>query len=276
MRHADIPAGMRLKKIAGWNQEQADWEMILGAAGPEDCIVTVRGGRVVGTTTALSYGRGCTWIGMVLVDPEFRRLGIATRMLGRIMHRVGSCEAVRLDATPAGRAVYRREGFAADWDLERLTCRCLPAVDAPDEKITSITEPDIAEVVELDREVFGYDRVPVLRQLRERSEDCAWKIERGGRVHGFCLGRPGTGYHQLGPVVAPTSEEAITLIQAAMQGLRGRSVVLDVPHARTGLTEWLSDQGFIAQRTLTRMTLGGQLETSPHPHYFAIAGPELG
>jgi creatinine amidohydrolase/Fe(II)-dependent formamide hydrolase-like protein len=276
MTRHDIPAGMHLKEAAGWNQERADWEMILDAAGADHCIVTAHGGRAVGTTTVLTYEDNCAWIGMVLVEPEFRRMGIATRMLREIMHRVESCERVRLDATPAGRTVYGREGFAVDWDLERLTCRCLPAVSHPDLEVTPLTEPDIAEVAELDREVFGYDRRPVLNRLQERSAACAWKLEGDGPLRGFCLGRPGTRFHQIGPVVAPSPEEAIALIRAAMQDLRGRAVVLDVPHARTRLTEWLSDLGFVPQRTLTRMTRGHSHETSAPARYFAIAGPELG
>jgi creatinine amidohydrolase/Fe(II)-dependent formamide hydrolase-like protein/GNAT superfamily N-acetyltransferase len=275
MRRGDIDAGMRLKEIAGWNQQRADWEMILDAGRTQDNLVTVRAGRVVGTTTALPCGRNCAWIGMVLVDPEFRRLGIATRMLRQILQQV-NCETVRLDATPAGRAVYRREGFAADWDLERLTCRCLPFVEARDERLAPANESDMTDIVEPDREVFGYDRGPILARLRERSEECAWKIEQGNRLRGFCLGRPGTRFHQIGPVIAHSVEDAIALIRAAMQGLRGRPVVLDVPHARTEMTRWLSNLGFVAQRTLTRMTYGDRIENSPPRRYFAIAGPELG
>src|ERR1700687_2743834 len=38
MTMADIPAGMRLKEIAGWNQTAADWKRFLEAS-PEGCFV---------------------------------------------------------------------------------------------------------------------------------------------------------------------------------------------------------------------------------------------
>ena len=40
MTAADIPAGMRLKDEAGWNQTESDWAMILNAS-PGGCFVAV-------------------------------------------------------------------------------------------------------------------------------------------------------------------------------------------------------------------------------------------
>src|SRR2546426_12200613 len=76
----DIPAGMRLKEIAGWNQTPADWERFLSAS-PEGCFVTEVEGRVVGTATTINYEDRFAWIGMVLVDPDYRGRGIGTRLL---------------------------------------------------------------------------------------------------------------------------------------------------------------------------------------------------
>src|SRR2546426_10308735 len=41
MTEADIPAGMRLKELAGWNQTPSDWERFLRAS-PAGCSVAER------------------------------------------------------------------------------------------------------------------------------------------------------------------------------------------------------------------------------------------
>src|ERR1044071_5633272 len=76
----DVAEAMRLKEAAGWNQTEADWRRIL-RLGPRGCFAATVGGRLVATTTTTSYGRALAWVGMVLVEPEFRRRGIATALV---------------------------------------------------------------------------------------------------------------------------------------------------------------------------------------------------
>src|SRR5207253_338766 len=66
------------------------------------------------------YGRA-GWVGMVLVDPEFRRRGVATALMGAALDhlRRRGVTTVKLDATPAGRSVYERLGFEPESLLRR-------------------------------------------------------------------------------------------------------------------------------------------------------------
>ena len=49
----DIPAGMRLRELAGWNQTEQDWRRFLEFE-PEGCFVAFRNGRVCGTVATLA------------------------------------------------------------------------------------------------------------------------------------------------------------------------------------------------------------------------------
>jgi ribosomal protein S18 acetylase RimI-like enzyme len=104
---SDIPAALRLKELAGWNQTESDWRRLLRLQ-PSGCFCATIEGNVVGTTTTTSYGRELAWIGMVLVDPEFRRLGIATKLMHTALDHLRDLgvATVKLDATPEGRPVY--------------------------------------------------------------------------------------------------------------------------------------------------------------------------
>src|SRR5262249_60185475 len=69
-------------------------------------------------------GGRCAWISMVLVAGEYRRRGLATTMLRRAMADLAAANLVPvLDATPDGRAVYRRLGFGDSWGFQRLIRR---------------------------------------------------------------------------------------------------------------------------------------------------------
>ena len=113
MTTRDIPAGMRLKDLEGWNQTEKDWMRLLQLESAT-CFVAVRDGEVCGTVAALRYGRHVGWIGMVLVDPRYRQQGIGKRLLDHSLAYLDSqgVETVKLDATPAGHSLYQARGFA--------------------------------------------------------------------------------------------------------------------------------------------------------------------
>src|SRR5687767_7229039 len=120
MHHDDIPAGLRLCRLADWNQIAADWRFFL-ASSPRGCRVAVDDmGDVVGTVATIAYGSAFSWIGMVLVDPEHRRAGIGTRLLHEALALLGDETTARLDATPAGRHVYVPLGFCDEYELQRM------------------------------------------------------------------------------------------------------------------------------------------------------------
>ncbi len=103
MTASDIPLGMRLKELAGWNQTPEDWTNFLELC-PDGCFVAEWEGEAVGTFITMDYGGLVGWIGMVLVDPDYRRRGIGTFLIESALKVLESrCLAVKLDANPAGR-----------------------------------------------------------------------------------------------------------------------------------------------------------------------------
>src|SRR5215470_8030683 len=82
MTEQDVPDGVRLNSLSGWNQVDADWKRFLSSS-PRGCFVMEHDGKVVGTATTICYENRFAWIGMVLVDPDYRKQGIGTQLLKR-------------------------------------------------------------------------------------------------------------------------------------------------------------------------------------------------
>ena len=72
-----------LVREARWNQLAADWRIFL-ALGRVYALQSSEG-RIVATTATLPYGTRFGWISMVLVAGEYRRRGLATRLMRRAM-----------------------------------------------------------------------------------------------------------------------------------------------------------------------------------------------
>ena len=275
MTQDDIPAGMRLKAAAGWNQTETDWRLYLDIGG-EGCFVAERDGRVVGTVTTVSYGGRFSWIGMMLVDPEMRRKGIGTRLMGRAIEHLEGKGAIRLDATPLGKTVYDRLGFADEYGLVRMTAGSLLSFPAPVARVTPIAEQDFPSLKRLDINVFGADRSVILRGLVDNNPETSWKREADGAIKGFCTGRPGTNFYQVGPIVAESDDDAISVTAAALSSLASEPVAIDVPDGREAFIAWLMTCGFTVERPFIRMCRGENAWPGDPGRLYGICGPELG
>jgi len=271
MTAADIGAGLRLCRASGWNQIEADWRRLL--APPSVFRVAEAGDRVIGCAGAVVYGRDLAWVCMVLVDPVERGRGLGTVLVEQVLERLRSVAAVGLDATPSGRPVYARLGFAEAYGLARLELPAgTPGHDVADPSAQPLSRGDLVPVLAWDREVFGADRSGLLRDAMATAPQYAWLAGRES-VDGYCLGRRGHGADQIGPIVARSEAAARALLAACLRGGGGRRVFVDAPDDG----EWRADLaalGFREQRPFTRMYLRGA--APGRRDLRAIFGPEFG
>ena len=135
---------------------------------------------------------------------------------------------------------------------------------------------DIPLVASFDREVFGADRSELITRLYRSCPEIAWLFKEKNGIAGFCMGRPGQNFTQIGPLNALSKEVAETLIRSAINQLGGQGVVVDIPEDKPDTRDWLEANGFKTIRPFERM----YLRENPHPglinNLYLIAGPELG
>jgi GNAT superfamily N-acetyltransferase len=273
LRVEDLAGCIALSRSANWNQNEADWRLMLelghgwGVFAPD--------GTLAASTLVLPYGARFAWVSMVLVLPAQRRKGYATKLL-----RVALDDLRRrgltpiLDATPAGREVYVQEGFRDTWGFSRLqSTAAAPAEAAPD--VRPLAAPDWPSILALDAPAFGASRERLLRSLATRLPAAALVAERAGRTVGYLLGRDGREARQLGPLVAEDERAARALLAAAL-GRVAPPLHVDVVDRAPELRQWLEARGFVFQRPFMRMVHGAHSAPGDQRTLFMVAGPELG
>jgi predicted GNAT family N-acyltransferase len=277
MELSDMDGLMRMKNAEGWNQTEKDWELLIQY--PQSVsLVAVLGDRIIGTVTAINYAHTVAWIGMMLVDIDFRGLGISKLLLLDTIHKLEKCASIKLDATPAGRPVYLKLGFKDEYKLYRMTHPSVSKISLIHGSVEAVrVRPgDLPELAGFDQLVFGADRSPLIHLMVESCPELAWLIREDNKIVGFCLGRRGMNYTQIGPVYASSKQIARSLIRSAVNSMTGKAVVVDIPAAQTTTIQWLEGCGFTSQRPFDRM----YLHTNPHPGFtesqYLICGPELG
>jgi GNAT superfamily N-acetyltransferase len=266
LTEADLPRAAALSLLIGWNQVERDWALFLREG--EGRALDDGAAALAATAAVIRYGGDLAWISMVLVRPEMRRRGFATELMRWAVDTLGGTRCAGLDATPAGREVYRQLGFHDLWGFVRWA---LPAPLPVAAGVRPLEAADWPALLALDAAAFGAPREALLRDFAARCPQAAFVAEDGT---GFALARDGARGPQIGPVVASDDATARALIAAARAALPG-TPVLDLPDARRGLADWLRAQGATPQRPFTRMALGA--DTPGEPALFAaVAGPEFG
>jgi len=271
---SDIPAALRLKELAQWNQTEADWRRLL-LMEPNGCFCATIDGEVVGTTTTTSYGDELAWIGMVLVDPSRRKFGIGTTLMRAAVAYLSDLgvSTIKLDATPAGHSLYERLGF----EKESLIERWEGIATASGVTCSTWDAEARNEVLVLDRDAFGADRSKLIELLIQDS--CLPPLKataKDGLLSGFALARQGSKAVYLGPLVANGADAATKLLDGLLSYVAGQRVYIDLNPDFLEGRKILSERGLVKQRDLFRMSYGKERRAGSSPLVFAIAGPETG
>jgi GNAT superfamily N-acetyltransferase len=284
---SDVPSAMELSTGAGWNQTAEDWHRVIQLS-TNGCRCIEDAGKIVATTTLLHHGTALAWIGMVLTRPEYRRQGLAKRLMEDTIagaERRG-IRTLKLDATDEGRPLYEGLGFVVEETVERWG-RDLKAVEVAEDMsdaskegiyggshVGAISEEHLA----LDMKAFGVSRKPLLETFfaSGRSDSTAG---------GYVLSRPGRTAHSLGPCVASSREDAQQLIATHIGRVKCASDEPECSSSRTWYWDLLpanseavslaEEYGFTRRRILWRMRRGDAIKNNDAMVY-AIAGFELG
>ncbi|HET9321016.1 MAG TPA: GNAT family N-acetyltransferase [Bryobacteraceae bacterium] len=263
---ADIPAGVRLKAAAGWNQTEADWRNVLALA-PDGCFGINYDGDLRATATAVCFGPELAWIGMVLTQHEYRGRGFARRLMEHALAylRARQVDWIKLDATNMGLPLYERLGFRAEAAIERWLRAPAPA---PVYGTTLPYAPNTA----LDRAASGTDRGRLLAVLAG--------FESASISGAFAMGRPGSQAAYFGPCVARSAGAARDLIAWFLNRHAGDSVYWDILPANQDAVAIAREFGFARARELVRMAIPGVESPAPLANnnalVFATAGFEFG
>ena len=262
----DALAGLELSAEAHWNQNEADWRFFLS----QGTVFGVRDGdgRLIATAALLPYTSGNAWISMVLVTANWRRRGLATKLVDACLAAAARQGLTPwLDATPAGATVYGALGFAPTLELRRLRLENVMSTKA--EAPPSLVPCSIERFTAQDRLAMGFDRGTLLMELSGRS---------GSRLlssnDALALVRDGRKARHIGPLFADRPDQALAMVNEIVWSETG-PLLIDAVSEQDEFLKGLTNSGWRIERPFQRMRFGhaaAQLAKLP----FAVAGPEYG
>jgi GNAT superfamily N-acetyltransferase len=262
----DALAGLALSTEAHWNQNEADWRFFLTKG-------TVFGARdnddhLIATAALLPYASGNAWISMVLVTANWRRHGLATKLVDACLNAAAK-QGLNpwLDATPAGATVYGPLGFVPTLQLRRLRLENSTRPKAG----TSLQLPacDLQEFIARDISAMGFDRSALLTEISGRSNS---RLLSSGNA--LALVRDGRKARHIGPLFADGPDQALAMVNEVVRSETG-PLLIDAVNEQQEFLRGLTGSGWTIERPFQRMRFG-RAATLPAKLPFAVAGPEYG
>jgi GNAT superfamily N-acetyltransferase len=259
----DAASGLALSTEAHWNQNEADWQFFLA----KGVVLGVRErDRLVATAALLPYSSGNAWISMVLVTADWRRRGIATKLVDTCLNTAIKLGLTAwLDATPAGTAVYGPLGFTPTLQLRRLRFeRSTPEIAGAPPSVFAL-----GELIARDTGAMGFDRGILLGELGGRPHSRL--VSNGGAS---ALMRAGRTARHIGPLFADGPDRAVALVRDIISSESG-PLLIDTVASQEQFLEGLTKSGWTIERPFQRMRFG-RATAKPSELPFAVAGPEYG
>jgi GNAT superfamily N-acetyltransferase len=259
----DAAAGLALSTEAHWNQNEADWRFFLAHGH----VFGVRDrDRVVATAALLPYASGNAWISMVLVTADWRRRGMATRLVDTCLNTAAKLGLVTwLDATPDGAAVYGPLGFTPILQVRRLHLER----STPEEAGAPPSVSALSGFIARDTDAMGFGRGILLGELGGRPHSRL--VSNGGAS---ALVRDGRTARHIGPLFSDGPDGALALVRDIVSSETG-PLLIDAVASQQSFITGLTDSGWTIERPFQRMRFGRAI-AGPSELPFAVAGPEYG
>jgi GNAT superfamily N-acetyltransferase len=260
MTAGDTEPAAELLRRGDWGERLIffDWAIGQPTLVP---LVAERAGEIVGTGLGSAHGR-VGWVGTIFVAPERRGSGLGRAVTRAVIDELEArgCRTLVLIATPMGRPVYEREGFAFLDDQVRFSIDGLPAESAPPDPLIRPFGPDDLDAIRgLDAYATGEDRSAVLASLVTPSS--TWvATDPEGAVRGYLARAPWRG----GALIAPDPDDALRLLEARRHstGVSGKAAAGIVGGNAIG-RERLRAAGWHEEGSGVRMIRGGPLDWHP-------------
>jgi len=269
----DVAAALRLSTQAGWNQLPQDWQRLLDL-WPDQCLGGWISDTLVATGTLSTYGKALAWVGMILVDQQYRGRGFGGAIFDAIMRLAAELDVqtLGLAATALGQPVYAKRGFTI---ASRINRWLGPATTLSARSPAQRPRPDWRRILDLDRQATSIDRSSLLRHIAGEAG-----ASLRASPEGFALGRLGRTAAHVGPIVATEAAAANNLVDELLEDVArsapGAAVLIDVP-CGSPIEQHLRARGFAVSRELAIMLLPLRpLPLADDPRIFAATSFEAG
>jgi GNAT superfamily N-acetyltransferase len=269
----DLARAVDWAAAEGWNPGLDDTKAFF-AADNSGFFMGWLGDRPVSAISLVKYGTGFAFLGLYIVDPEFRGKGYGIAAWNAALKSAPG-RVVGLDGVVAQQENYRKSGFVLAHNNIRYGGKIEPAVFA-DPAIREVTQELLPSVIGYDRGFFPEKRDAfIVHWTTGPATHHAITCCDGGALQGYGVIRACRQGYKVGPLFAETPDIARRLFAALAAKAGGAEIYLDVPEPNREAVRLAETFGMAPVFETARM-YRGPAPALPIERIFGITSFELG
>lgn len=244
LNEQDIPQLIQLSESVGWDYDESEIKTIMEFGIVYGHRAATR--EMAACAAIVSYNEDLASLGMVIVHPGYRRLGLGKAVTMKCVQAIPGSVPIMLIATPEGKPMYERLGFKSVDSVQKFLCNSFQMpmnLDTNEYAIEPFQWSDLPQIVDLDQAAFGAKRGEFLTARIKQAKQAIVAKNILGQVIGYALSIQGTINLLAGPIVAPDDKVAIHLLDRLVTENASR-IRIDIPREQTEFKSILIRGGF--------------------------------
>ncbi|PPA93484.1 GNAT family N-acetyltransferase [Brevibacillus laterosporus] len=241
---SDIPGLIELSSSVGWDYDQNEINTIMSSGN----VYGHRNqeGRIISSAAIIPYGSHLASIGMVIVNQEYRGLGLGRKATQKCLESIPDHLPAMLIATEDGKPMYEKMGFHCTDYVHKYLCSNYQSIHFSkniDVTIMPMYKEDLSQVIEIDKDAFGAKREVFLLHRYNQAKEAVVVKNPDGRVVGYGFSVLGPVNLILGPIVAPNTDLAYEIFDQLAKQHQG-NLRIDVPSGNEIFMSYVETCGF--------------------------------
>lgn len=231
MSKNDLQIAFQWAGAEGWNPGLSDAECFY-PADPDGYFMGFLGDEPVGSISAVCYDDAFAFLGLYIVQPEYRGHGFGLKLWNRAIEHIGSRNA-GLDGVISQQENYKKSGFQIAYKNLRFHGRS-KKYPKHSSTIIPLSKIPFEKIVEFDKNLFPTRRDTFLDCWISQKTHKTFGIIQQNTLVGYSVLRPCMNGFKIGPLFADTREYASELFEAMSNSLEtDTSLYLDAPEINT-------------------------------------------
>ena len=270
MTRSEVGIAIDLAAREGWNPGIRD-DGCFYAADANGFFVGELDGQPVGCVSAVAYSDSFGFMGLYIVKPESRNMGIGTRLFEEGLAYMGSRNV-------GGDSVMEQEDYYKSFGFQRAYCsfryQGVGGGIMPD-GVMDLSQVAFEKLLDYDSAVFAYPRPDFLRRWIDQPEGACMAVAQGGRLAGYGVIRQCHVGYKIAPLFADDRHAADLLFDALRSRVPGQPIFLDTPEANPAAVALAEHHSMsVAFRTARIYTKGEP--PIPLDRWYGVTSFELG
>lgn len=260
----------------GWNPGIHDASLFYHA-DPDGFYGYFDQGTMIAGGSLVSYEGKFGFMGLFIVAPEFRHLGIGRSLWFQrrdtLLKRLMPGASIGMDGVVAMQAFYAKGGFQLAFRDERYIIQ--GRLGETDSHVHAASENDMPEILRWDAHCFGFERTSFISQWVKQPQSHSFVYKNNQGMQGFALMRKAQVGYKIGPLFAENAAIAKALYEACMHAAPEENIYLDIPVNNTDAVNLVQHMGAAYVFECARMYYGAA-PALPISNIFGITSFELG